>query len=154
MFWQCAIHGNDDAFPSLHNAMLDNGSHLDLIRDDIVKSLKLHRIPLTKPEKIELALKPNDPKVEIAFIEEVILELYDPTNGWKAKTVHALVAPNLNSPLILGLLFLTRNKIIIDHAARSAVKRNTCIDLLNPQPITSPNKDSFLITPLLSQLFH
>jgi len=59
-------------------------------------------------------------------------------NAWTSRTVHALIAPGLCMPLILGLPFLIHNDIVTDHAARSCIDKKTGYNLLHPQKIVPP----------------
>jgi hypothetical protein len=63
----------------------------------------------------------------------VKLQLYDSSGGWKSKTIWAIVAPSFCSPIILGLLFLLRNKIIVDHEAHTTIPKDSGFNLLHPK---------------------
>ena len=54
--------------------------------------------------------------------------------GWKSKAIRAVVAPSLCSPVILGLPFLSHNKIVIDHDTHTAIAKDSGFDLLHPEP--------------------
>ena len=58
----------------------------------------------------------NDKKTSVILYDFVKLKLYDASGEYCAKTVHAVIATNLCCPVLLGLLFLTHNNIVIDHA--------------------------------------
>jgi hypothetical protein len=55
-------------------------------------------------------------------------------NYWTSKTIRAIVAPGLCSPVLLGMPFLSHNHIVINHEARTAVDKSTGFDLLHPLP--------------------
>ena len=59
-------------------------------------------------------------------------------NAWTSKPIFAIIAPGLCLPLILGLPFLVKNNIIIDHADRTAVVKVSSYNLLNPPIIKLP----------------
>jgi hypothetical protein len=70
---------------------------------------------------------------EITMMEWVKLKVSDPSNLWTAKTVRAIVSPKLCSPVLLGLPFLVKNNIVIDHAACTVVDKMSGFDLMNPK---------------------
>jgi len=49
-----------------------------------------------------------------------------------------MVAPSLCSPIILELLFLSHNKIVIDHKAHTVIAKDSEFDLLNPKVPNAP----------------
>ena len=59
-------------------------------------------------------------------------------NVWSSKVIHAIVAPGLCMPLILGLPFLIHNNIVTDHALRSCIDKKTGYNILNPSPVLPP----------------
>jgi len=56
--------------------------------------------------------------------------------------MRAIIAPNLVSPVILGLPFLSHNSIVVDHATRTAIDKLQNFDLMNPtiRPPPTPPK--------------
>jgi hypothetical protein len=117
LLWRCAIFGGlRNEFPTILTVLLDCGSHLVLIDESLANQLHLKRSLLPQPEKIELALLPDGPKEEIELHEWVPLEICDPSLSWKVKTVRAVVALRLCTPVVLGLPFLSHNSIVIDYA--------------------------------------
>ena len=115
LWWRCSTVASD-FLPQTLNALIDLGSHIVLIREDLVDSMLLHRQSTHKPEMIELAMKNNKEKTEIVLREYIKLKLYDPSNYWQSRTVRALITQTLCAPVLLGLLFLVHNNIVIDHA--------------------------------------
>jgi len=59
-------------------------------------------------------------------------------NVWTSKVIHAIVAPGLCMPVILGLLFLIHNDIVTDHAQCSCIDKKMGYNLLNPMPVHPP----------------
>ena len=112
--------------------LIDDGSHTVLICDEFVMKLGLKRRKLHKPEHVLLAMTPDGEKKNIVLHEWVKLKLRDLGAFWTAQTVRAIVAPYLCAPVIAGLPFLTHNKIVIDHAARTIINKDTGFDLLSP----------------------
>jgi hypothetical protein len=109
LFWNCVINSDLHDYPVPINALIDHGSHAVLIREDLVDQLGLRRHRLPKPEKVELTMSQGDAKVEFELTEWVKLKLHDPSFFYSARTVRAIIAPGLCSPVILGLPFLVHN---------------------------------------------
>jgi hypothetical protein len=62
-------------------------------------------------------------------------------SSWKSRVINALICPNLYTDIILGLDFLTKNKIIVDAELRTVIAKDAQYDLLNPPtPIPKPAK--------------
>ncbi|KAL6310447.1 hypothetical protein BKA93DRAFT_820868 [Sparassis latifolia] len=131
LFWCCKTSGPALDFSFTFNALIDHGSQTVLIHDDYVRQLSLrwHKLPV--PKFIEMAMADGDKKVVIKLSEYIRLSLHDPSSHWSARTVHAIIAPGLCSPVILGLPFLSHNCIVIDHELRTTVNKDTSFDLLN-----------------------
>jgi len=77
-------------------------------------------------------MREGDQKVVVQLYDYVKLRLYDSSGEYSAKSIHAIVAPNLVAPVILGLLFLAHNSIVVDHNARTAIDVTQNFDLLHP----------------------
>lgn len=63
---------------------------------------------------------------------------------YKSRTVHAIIAPNLCTPLLLGGPFLAHNKIVIDHELRTVIAKDDNYDLLNP-PAAKPTRPTSIV---------
>ena len=124
-------------FPLIFKALLDNGAHVVLIHPDTVEKLKLERFKLKKPENVSVAIS-DGKKETMTLFDFVKFSISSLDNAWTSRTVFGIVAPGLCVPLILGLPFLTKNSIVIDHAARTAIDKNSGYDLLNPTVIKPP----------------
>ena len=123
-------------FPSKFNAMLDNGTHVVLIHPDTISELQLEHFKLKKPKKVSIAI--SDKKKEtMTLVDYIKFSVTSLDNAWTSKPIFAIIAPGLCLPLILGLPFLIKNNIVIDHADRTAVDEVSSYDLLNP-PIIEP----------------
>jgi len=55
--------------------------------------------------------------VTVCLYKYMKLCLYNSSGEYSAKSVWAIIAPNLVAPVILGLPFLTYNSIVTDHAS-------------------------------------
>ena len=73
-------------------------------------------------------------------------------NAWSSHPVHALIAPGLCSNIFLGLPFLSHNKIVIDHDARTAIDKTCGFDLLNENTSCHHAPPSLNLSPLQKQL--
>jgi len=141
MFWRAAVATHCGLVE--FDCLIDNGSHLVLIRDSLVKELALTRRKLHKPFETELAMREGENKVVVSLYEYVKLRLCDPSGGYAAKSVRAIIAPNLVSPVICGLPFLSHNSIVVDHASRTVIDKVHNFDLMNPTirpPPLAPKK--------------
>jgi len=139
LFWHCSVSGPAGAFPISFNALIDHGSHTVLINRVFAMSLGLKFRKLPEPMPVEMAMPGEGGKVTIILAEYVKLQLYDPSGCWTSKSFRAVIAPSLCAPVILGLPFLQHNNIVIDHAARTVIDKNSGFDLLHPT-LPSPPK--------------
>ena len=87
---------------------------------------------------VEVAIPGEGKKRTIILSEWIKLRLYNPSGLWTSKTVHAVIAPSLCVPVLLGLPFLAHNKIVIDHDTRTVIDKTCGFDLLNPTPPPAP----------------
>ena len=135
MFWKCCVVGAEvnetGASPFVLRSLIDHGSHAVLIQEDLVDTLGLRRRALPKPETVSMAMGDGGER-SYTLTEWVKIQLYDPTSGWTSSSVRAVIAPNLCSPIILGLPFLSHNKIVVDAELRTVIQKDTNIDLLHP----------------------
>ncbi|KAF8868392.1 hypothetical protein CPB84DRAFT_1857860 [Gymnopilus junonius] len=124
-------------FMLIFTSLLDCGVHLVLISPETADELQLERFPLKKPETISVAISKGKKKI-MSLSQYVKLSVTTLDNAWTSKTVHALIAPGLCMPIILGLPFLSHNKLIIDADARTCIDKTTGYDLLNLSVIVPP----------------
>ena len=134
MFWRAtaAAAATPDDIPIPFDCLIDNGSHLVLIRNSLAEDLSLRRHKLPQPIETEVAMREGEKKVILKLYEYVKLRLYDSSGEYATKSVRAIIAPNLVSPVILGLPFLSHNSIVVDHAARTVIDKVLNFDLMNP----------------------
>jgi hypothetical protein len=123
MWWDADVICIADEFPIRVRSLFDHGSHMVLIRVDVVECLTLPLLKLCKLECFELAMMPEGHPRIIELPNYVKLSLHDPHSSWVSKPVCAIVAPNLCMPIILGLPFLLHNNIVIDHATRTVIQK-------------------------------
>ena len=139
LFWRASASA-PDSFPITFDCLIDPGSHLVIIRENLVNELSLKRRKLQEPIIAELATQNDGPKSFQKFHEYVKLKLYDSSGCYVAKSCRAVISPTLCAPVLLGLPFLQHNNIVVDVAARSAVDKLKNFDLLNPSTpqVTTP----------------
>jgi len=135
LFWRCSVSSPTGSFPLTFDTLIDDGSHTVLICEELVDTLGLRHHLLPNPEEVELAMQTGKKKVIVKLTEYVKLQLYNLNSWWTSKTVCAILAPGLCSPIILGLPFLSHNHIVIDHHARTAIDKTTGFDILHPVPL-------------------
>ena len=102
-----------------------------LIRPDIVQKLGLPIHTLHTPEPVDVAIKNGKEKQKCILKEFVILGVTSINQQWSSKHIQAIKTPNLCMPLILGIPFLSHNKIVTDHALRSCVDKKSGYNLKN-----------------------
>jgi hypothetical protein len=112
-----------DSFPIAFSALIDNGSHLVLIHPKYVQKLALPRHKLVHPISVTLAMNNQQKRGVFELDEYVSLSLFDSVSYWSAKPIRAIVCDGLCTPVILGLPFLERNNIVIDHRLRTVSKK-------------------------------
>jgi hypothetical protein len=78
--WECSANGADNCFLVKFNALIDNGCHTVLIRDDLANKLALHHRKLPQLELIEMAMEGDGKKVIVTLHEWVKLKVYDPSS--------------------------------------------------------------------------
>ena len=125
-------------FPLTFPSLVDNGAHVVLIRPDVVDQLRLQRHPLKTPEIVSVAIEDGKKKKKMKLYHYVKFAVTSTDNVWTSKVIHAIVAPGLCMPLILGLPFLIHNNIVTDHAQRSCIDKMTGYNILNPAPVKPP----------------
>jgi hypothetical protein len=132
LFWRCSTSGAPNTLPVTIEVLIDPGSHLVLINETFAELLALKRRKLLEPLPIEMAIPGKNRKIVTILTDWVKLRLYDPSGLWTARTVHAVIAPSLCAPVILGMPFLSHNHIIVDVASRTVIDKVADFDLLNP----------------------
>lgn len=135
ILWPAFIHNeNGPTYPRNVTTLMDCGSSVVLIREDIVSCFELRRRRLHSPYPLGTAWGTED---RIAT-EWVKLRLSSPCRSWTSCTVRALVAPRLCAPVLLGRPFLKLNKLVADHELDYVIHKPTGIDILHIPPPTPP----------------
>jgi hypothetical protein len=148
--WDCLLDGPAIPSPISVSALIDHGSSLVLIDESLADKLGLRRRRLQKPLPVTVALS-GDRKQSFLLSHYVKLSCSSLDHAYKSRTVRAIVAPNLCTPLLLGGPFLEHNRIVIDHELRTCVVKDYNYDLLHPPPaVPTPPKR---VTPTPPQVF-
>lgn len=144
MFWEAMLPGPNLDTPLHVKALIDDGSHLVLIRNSLVEKTGLRRFKLPKPESISVAVDTSPTPQAVYMYDYVKLSMSSPCSTWTSRVVYALVAPDsLCVDIILGQPFLQHNKIVVDYEHRTVVDKCANFDLLNPvfkKPTTRAQK--------------
>src|ERR1700761_1049838 len=74
----------------------------------------------------------------MTFTHYIKLQPFSVDQSWTANTVHAVIASGLCAPLILGLPWLAKNHIVVDHHSRCAIDKRVDYNLLNPPKLKTP----------------
>lgn len=144
--WNCAIDN-----PIFHHhlnveALIDHGSPIVLIDQELVSHLQLHLHTLPQVFPVSGAFS-KDPSVTtlILLTNWVKLKLHDHNSLYSPCTVCMLVALNLCHQIILGLPFMYHNNVIINICKGTTITADN-FDLLNsafpsvpPTPPPPPN---------------
>ncbi|KIK36119.1 hypothetical protein CY34DRAFT_95004, partial [Suillus luteus UH-Slu-Lm8-n1] len=134
--WECCVDGPAVSSPVVVSALIDHGSSLVLIDETLVNTLGLRRRQLQKPVPVTVAL--SEAKQSFLLSHYVKLSCSSLDQTYTSRTVRAVIAPNLCTPLLLGGPFLEHNRIIIDHELRTCVVKDTNYDLLQPRTAAAP----------------
>jgi len=146
--WDCLLDGPKLQSSLRVQALIDHGSHVVLIDDALVDRLGLRRRRLNRPMEVSVALQ-GDAKNSFSLSEYVKLACSSLDSIWTSRVVRALIAPGLCTPLLLGGPFLSHNKIVIDHQARTCIAKDDGYDLLHPPDLSPPPPCATALLPLL-----
>ena len=130
LYWDCVADSPNQSVAWPCKALINHGSHAVLVSEEFTASLGIQRQKLPCPEKVSMALN-NSEKQEWILHDWIKLHLHDPTYSWTARTICAIIAPGLCTPVILGLPFLVHNTIVVDHATCTVIDKKSGFDLLH-----------------------
>ncbi|KAG2741811.1 hypothetical protein P692DRAFT_20907082, partial [Suillus brevipes Sb2] len=131
LLWDCLIDGPTSS--STVKALIDDGSAAVLIDEKLVDKLGLQCRKLHAPMPFNVALL-GEEKDSFLLSDYVRLACISIDSRFTSRSVRAIVAPNLCTPLLLGGPFLHHNKIVIDHELRTCTVKDQDYELLNPLP--------------------
>jgi hypothetical protein len=113
--------------------LIDHGASPVLISEDMVELYGLIPCTLFKPFTVSAAFVFKQPKPQpVVLTKYCRLNVMSCDVAWKSRTVNAIICPNLQTDLILGLDFLVKNKIVVDAELRMVIAKETGFDLLHP----------------------
>ena len=135
--WHAAAFGQRE-FPDTVECLLDTGANLILIRPETAADLGLTPQRLRHPIPISTALDDPRSPPSVFLDHYVTLSLSSQNLRWTFRTFRAIIAPNLCSPIILGLPFFVRNEILLDPSLNTAIHKQTGFDLLNEDTLPLP----------------
>ncbi|KAG1786930.1 uncharacterized protein HD556DRAFT_1247607, partial [Suillus plorans] len=130
--WDCLVTGPAVSSSVRVSALIDHGSSLVLVDEALSHKLGLRLRKLPKQLSISLALSKTQ-KQSFILSHFVKISCSSLDNAYTSRTVRAIVAPNLCTPLLLGGPFLQHNRIVIDHELRMCIAKDAGYDLLHPQ---------------------
>ncbi|KDQ54033.1 hypothetical protein JAAARDRAFT_49403 [Jaapia argillacea MUCL 33604] len=133
LLWTVHINGPNSSSSEHIQALIDPGSHTVLIDKALVNQLGLVKRSLKVPMKCGEAMKGTT-----LLTHWVRLKLDSVNYCFRSVIVPAVVLPSLCVPVLLGLLFLTQNRLLVDCESRSVVHKPMGIDLLAPPAIRTP----------------
>ncbi|KAG2052512.1 hypothetical protein BDR06DRAFT_1009375 [Suillus hirtellus] len=135
--WSCLLDRPAVSSPITISALIDHGSSLVLIGENLVKTLGLRCQTLQKPLPISLAVSQSKPVLLSHYIKLSCTSL---DGLYTSQTVCAVITPNLCTPLLLGGPFLEHNHIVIDHQLCTCIAKDTNYDLLQAPVPTQTKK--------------
>ncbi|KAJ6483706.1 hypothetical protein DFH09DRAFT_1340216 [Mycena vulgaris] len=121
LVWDFRMEGPMSNLPIQVRGLIDNGSGLVLIHQDVVDRLALRRHPLHEPVPVSAAFTNSDDPPPLT--EWVKFKALSDDLSYETNTVRALIAPDLCTDVILGLPFLKRNSIVVDHADATVIDK-------------------------------
>ncbi|KIM80694.1 hypothetical protein PILCRDRAFT_9497 [Piloderma croceum F 1598] len=139
-YYDCSIGGSTASSQLPIHALIDHGLDSVLINPLLADQLQLRRHKLPSPKEVIMAI--GDGHRTFSFDEWVPVMIISMDQSWTSRTCHAIIAPNLSVPLLLGGPFLFSNSLVIDHQLHTCIDKKTGYDLLNlptiKQNITKP----------------
>ena len=112
--WTCRIDNATDRISVKTRALIDSGAHMVLICPDLVKRLNLPSYPLATPENVNIALGSATQINQLTHY--VTIDPASLDNQFRSHILHAVIAPGLCMPIILGLPFLCLNRVLCNYA--------------------------------------
>lgn len=152
LLWDCFVDGPASVSPTRVSALIDDGSAAVLIDEEFALKLGLRQRKLPAPIPFNVALS-GDSKETFLLSDYVKIACTSVDSRFTSRSVRAVVAPKLCTPLLLGGPFLHHNKIVIDHELRTCIAKDANYDLLNPEA-NLPKKSCVPSPPKMAALRH
>jgi hypothetical protein len=107
--WAASITGLLKELPITISSLIDCGCPTVLIRNELITTPGLKKRKLPHPEAFDVALHENSKEKRSVILHDwCLVTISDPTSCWHSKSVHAIVTPELCSPLIFVSALGTR----------------------------------------------
>jgi hypothetical protein len=133
LWWNCCIDAPFTCAPTPICTLIDHGAPPVLISEETVEIYGLIRRKLFKPYAVSAAFILGQPRAQPVLLTEYCrLNLQSPDAAWKSWTLNAIICPQLQTDIILGLDFLVKNKIVVDAELRTVIAKESGFDLLHP----------------------
>ncbi|KAF8233018.1 hypothetical protein L208DRAFT_1268940, partial [Tricholoma matsutake] len=132
LWWSCCIDAPLTCALTPIRVLIDHGSPPVLISCELIEILGLICWKLFKPFSVSGAFIDGKRSLDSSLTEYCKLHLQSPDSVWKSKVVNMVICLNLQTDIILGLDFLTKNKIVMDAELWTAIAKDNQYDLLNP----------------------
>ncbi|EMD34478.1 hypothetical protein CERSUDRAFT_97734 [Gelatoporia subvermispora B] len=142
MFWHCLVDGPLVNTPLRIRALVDDGSHIVMISQELVKQLGLRVRTRPTPLPSRRAMEAGG-SGEVTYHQEYVrLRLKSLDSRFFSQTVNAFIDSGCSTDVILGLPFLKINKVVVDSDERTAIVKPTGYDLLTPCVPAPPSATS------------
>ena len=130
LLWEAKVLDNLNSFATV-SCLIDTGAHINCVRSDLIERLKLKPQLLAKPLPVTLAFDGSSKAKPIFLSSFIEFSLTTINSAWSSRTCKAIVVPNLCADFILGLPFLTFNKIVVDSEKRSVSHKPSGLNLMD-----------------------
>jgi hypothetical protein len=151
LWWDCCIDTPFTCTSILIRALINHGAPPVLISEDTIELYGLVCCKLFKPFAVSAAFVFGQLKAQPVLLDEYCrLNVLSPNAAWKSCTLNAIICPNLQTEIILGLDFLVKNKIVVDAKLWMVIAKESRFDLLHP-PDPTLNCIPIPISPAIRQ---
>ncbi|KAG9224343.1 hypothetical protein CCMSSC00406_0004842 [Pleurotus cornucopiae] len=140
LFWSCLLPSTSLDTPLSVKGLIDDGSSVVLIKEELARRLKLPILQASDPFRCQAAF--SEDKVSLSLSSFVKIQPVSLDGRFTSRTLRAFISPSLVTDLILGLPFLASNSLLVDHGSNSCIARMdncTSYDLLHPESVV-PSK--------------
>lgn len=141
LLWDCLVDG-PTAPPARTRALIDHGCPTVLISSKLADGLCLRKFKLGKAVAMG-----GVGGGTFSCTDYVKLHVRSCDKIWTAHTTRALIVPDLHFDLILGLEWLSANKIIVDMAERSVTAKDSDYLLIDPSCMPKSIPPSYIPSP-------
>ncbi len=130
LLWDAKVLDNLNSFSTV-SCLIDTGAHINCVRSDIVARLKMTPKLLPKPLPVTLAFDGSSVAKPIFLSSFIEFSLTTFNSSWTSRVCKAVIVPNLCADFILGLPFLTFNKIVVDSEKRIVSHKPSGLNLID-----------------------